>query len=98
MIPAPFDYHAPGSLDEAIALLRSTATRPRCSRAAEPAAADEAAARLPRAPRRHQRIPGLDYIKEEGGDLRIGGRTRESALERSDVIKTKYPILPTPCR
>jgi carbon-monoxide dehydrogenase medium subunit len=39
------------------------------------------------------RIPGLEYIKEEGGYLKIGGRTRESALERSDVIKAKYPIL-----
>jgi carbon-monoxide dehydrogenase medium subunit len=39
------------------------------------------------------RIPGLEYIKEEGGVLKIGGRTKESALERSDLIKTKYPIL-----
>jgi aerobic carbon-monoxide dehydrogenase medium subunit len=39
------------------------------------------------------RIPGLEYIKEEGGFLKIGGRTRESALERSDLIKSKYPIL-----
>ena len=39
------------------------------------------------------RIPGLEYIKEEGGFLTIGGCTRESALERSDLIKKKYPIL-----
>jgi carbon-monoxide dehydrogenase medium subunit len=39
------------------------------------------------------RIPGLEYIKEEGGFLKIGGRTREAALERSDLIKSKYPIL-----
>jgi carbon-monoxide dehydrogenase medium subunit len=39
------------------------------------------------------RIPGLEYIKEEGGVLKIGGRTKESALERSDLIRTKYPIL-----
>jgi carbon-monoxide dehydrogenase medium subunit len=39
------------------------------------------------------RIPGLEYIREEGGFLRIGGRTRESALETSEVIRSRYPIL-----
>ena len=39
------------------------------------------------------RIPGLDYIKEEGGFLRIGAMTRQATLERSDLIRTKYPIL-----
>jgi carbon-monoxide dehydrogenase medium subunit len=39
------------------------------------------------------RIPGLEYIKEDGGMLRIGGRTRESALERSELIRDRYPIL-----
>jgi len=39
------------------------------------------------------RIPGLEYIREEGGMLKIGGRTRESALEESELIRTRYPIL-----
>jgi aerobic carbon-monoxide dehydrogenase medium subunit len=39
------------------------------------------------------RIPGLEYIKEDGGVLKIGGRTRESALEHSELIQTKYPLL-----
>ena len=39
------------------------------------------------------RIPGLEYIREEGGFLKIGGRTRESALEASDLVRAKYPIL-----
>src|SRR5439155_1726992 len=39
------------------------------------------------------RIPGLEYIKEEGGVLKIGGRTRESALEQSELVKAKAPIL-----
>jgi carbon-monoxide dehydrogenase medium subunit len=39
------------------------------------------------------RIPGLDYLREEGGFLRIGGRTREVALERSELIQKRYPIL-----
>jgi carbon-monoxide dehydrogenase medium subunit len=39
------------------------------------------------------RIPGLDGIKEEGGVLRIGAMTRQAALERSELIRKKYPIL-----
>jgi carbon-monoxide dehydrogenase medium subunit len=39
------------------------------------------------------RIPGLDYIKEEGGFLRIGALVREAALEASPLVRSKYPIL-----
>jgi carbon-monoxide dehydrogenase medium subunit len=39
------------------------------------------------------RIPGLEYIKEEKGVLRIGAGTRQATLERNELIRTKYPIL-----
>jgi carbon-monoxide dehydrogenase medium subunit len=39
------------------------------------------------------RIPGLEYIREEGGMLRIGACTRESALEDSALVRERYPIL-----
>ena len=39
------------------------------------------------------RIPGLSYVKEEGGYLKIGGLTREAELEASPLARTKYPIL-----
>jgi carbon-monoxide dehydrogenase medium subunit len=39
------------------------------------------------------RIPGLSYIKEEDGFLKIGGLTREAELEASPLIRSKYPIL-----
>ncbi len=39
------------------------------------------------------RIPGLSYIKEESGYLKIGGLTREADLEFSPLIHSKYPIL-----
>jgi len=39
------------------------------------------------------RVPGLSYIKEEGGYLKIGGLTRESDIEASELIRTKYPII-----
>jgi aerobic carbon-monoxide dehydrogenase medium subunit len=37
-------------------------------------------------------IPGLSYIKEEGGLLKIGGLTREAELEHSDLLKAHFPI------
>jgi carbon-monoxide dehydrogenase medium subunit len=94
MIPAPFDYHAPTSLPEAIALLQRHGEQAKVLSGGQ--------SLLPLLKLRvgaagHLvdigRIPGLEYIKEEGGFLKIGGRTRESALERSDVVKAKYPIL-----
>ena len=94
MIPAPFDYHAPTSLAEAIALLQQHGDDAKVLSGGQ--------SLLPLLKLRMGaaghlvdigRIPGLEYIKEEGGFLKIGGRTRESALERSDLIKTKYPIL-----
>ena len=37
-------------------------------------------------------IPGLSYIKEEGGYLKIGAMTREADLEESDLIASKYHV------
>jgi carbon-monoxide dehydrogenase medium subunit len=38
-------------------------------------------------------IPGMEYIKEEDGFLKIGALTREAELEGSDLIRKKYPII-----
>jgi carbon-monoxide dehydrogenase medium subunit len=93
MIPAAFDYHAPGSLAEAIELL---------GRYGDAKVLSGGQSLLPLLKLRlgtagHlidiNRVPGLEYIKEEGGFLKIGGRTRETALEGSDLIHAKYPIL-----
>src|SRR6201987_4767124 len=39
------------------------------------------------------RIPGMAYIKEEDGYLKVGGLTREADLEHSSLIRSKYPII-----
>lgn len=94
MIPAPFDYHAPASLADAIGLLQLHGDDAKVLSGGQSLLP---LLKLRLASAVHLvdigRIPGLEYIKEEGGYLKIGGRTRESALERSDLIKTKYPIL-----
>ena len=38
-------------------------------------------------------LSDLEYIKEENGYLKIGALTRETALEKSDLIESKYPII-----
>ena len=94
MIPASFDYHRPGSLDEALKLLSSYGD--------EAKILSGGMSLLPMLKLRlasfaHlvdiNRIPGLDYIKEEKGMLHIGAMTRQAALERSDLIRSRYPIL-----
>jgi aerobic carbon-monoxide dehydrogenase medium subunit len=94
MIPASFDYHAPQTLDEALALLQSHGDDAKVLSGGQ--------SLLPLLKLRlgavgHLvdigRIPGLEYIKEEGGTLKLGGRTRESDLERSELVRRRYPLL-----
>ncbi len=94
MIPAAFDYYAPSSLSEAITLLTRLGPDAKILTGGQ--------SLLPLLKLRlgqvsHlvdlARVPGLEYIKEEAGFLKIGGATRESTLERAELIESKYPIL-----
>jgi len=94
MIPAAFDYHCPSSLEEALGLL--------ARHGSEAKVLSGGMSLLPVLKLRlgfyaHLvdigRIPVLDTIKEENGFLTIGAMTRQAALERSELIRTKYPIL-----
>lgn len=94
MIPATFDYHAPGSLADAITLLDKLGDDAKVL-AGGMSLLPMLKIRLAQVGHLVDigRIPGLDYIKEEGGTLKLGAATRETALERSDLIRTRYPIL-----
>ena len=94
MIPSAFDYHAPASVPEAIALLS------RFGESAKVISGGQSLLpllKLRLGTAEHLvdigRIAGLEYVREEGGSLRIGGRTRESVLERSEIVQTRFPIL-----
>ncbi|MEE8157778.1 MAG: xanthine dehydrogenase family protein subunit M, partial [Dehalococcoidia bacterium] len=39
------------------------------------------------------RLPGLADIREDNGFLHIGSLTREAELDRSELVRAKYPIL-----
>jgi len=94
MIPAAFDYHRADTLDEALKLLKKHGDD---AKVLSGGMSLLPMLKLRLASFAHlvdiNRVPGLDYIKEEKGTLRIGAMTRQAALERSDVIKSKYPIL-----
>ncbi|MGA7416129.1 MAG: xanthine dehydrogenase family protein subunit M [Bryobacteraceae bacterium] len=94
MYPSSFEYVRPGSISEAVALLGQYGDDAKILsggqslipmmkfRIARPSWLIDIS-----------RVPGLSYIKEEGGFLKIGGLTRESDLEASDLIRTRYPII-----
>ena len=93
MIPAPFDYAAPGTLEEAFSLLEQHGDEAKILAGGH--------SLIPMMKLRFaspeflidiNNIPGLSYIKEEDGYLKIGAMTRESELETSKVIHAKYPI------
>ena len=94
MIPGPFEYHRPESIEEALALLGEHGYEAKILaggqsliplmrfRLAEPAQIVDV-----------NRIQGLSGISEENGWLKIGALARESALERSAVVQDRYPLL-----
>ena len=93
MIPAPFDYYAPTTLDEAISLLQELGDEAKILAGGH--------SLLPMMKLRFaspeqlidiNNIPGLSYIKEEDGFLKIGALTKEAELEHSDIIPGKYSI------
>ncbi len=93
MIPAPFEYDAPATLDEAIALLEKHGDEAKILAGGHSLIP---MMKLRFASPEHlidiNNIPGLSYIKEEDGYLKIGAMTRESELEESEIIRSKYPI------
>lgn len=94
MIPGSFDYHAPTTLDDALALLTEHGGDAKILAGGHsliPAMRFRLA--VPEVLIDINRIPDLEYIREEDGHLVIGGLTRESALEESSLVQEKYPLL-----
>ena len=94
MIPAGFEYHAPTTVGEATGLLA------RLGEDAKVLAGGQSLIpllKLRLASPRHlvdiNRIPGLAYVKEAEGALRIGALAREVDLDESEVVRARYPLL-----
>ena len=93
MIAEPFHYDAPSTLDEAFALLEEYGDEAKILAGGH--------SLIPMMKLRFSSpthlvdingIPGLAYIKEEDGYLKIGAMTREVELEDSSLIAGKYHI------
>jgi aerobic carbon-monoxide dehydrogenase medium subunit len=95
MIPAPFDYQTPATLDEAISLLAADPDGAKVIagghslipamklRLAQPQTLVDIA-----------RIKSLSYIREEGNQILIGATTTHYEIESSDLLKGICPLLP----
>src|SRR5438067_6813259 len=92
--PAPFDYVAPRSIDEAVAELA------RGGPDAKVLAGGQSLVPLmnfrlarPSLLIDLNRVAALQYIDERNGGLVIGAMTRQSAVERSDLVAVRSPLL-----
>src|SRR5436190_8006964 len=95
MIPTPFDYQAPSSLEEAVSLLAKDPDGAKVLagghslipamklRLAQPQLLIDIA-----------RIKSLSYIREEGDRILIGATTTHYQIESSDLLKRICPLLP----
>ena len=94
MIPAAFDYHAPRSIGEATQLLSKLGDDAKVLSGGQSLIP---LMKLRLASPKHivdiNGIPGLAHLEEKDGVLRIGALTRESDLEDSELIRTRYPVL-----
>jgi carbon-monoxide dehydrogenase medium subunit len=95
MIPAPFEYYAPRSLDDAVRYLAEHRDDVKIlsggqslmpllkMRLSKPAYLVDIG-----------RIPGLDVITDGENELVIGGLVTHAQIEDSDLLKEKCPLLP----
>lgn len=94
MKPAPFEYHVPGSIEEALTLLRDFGDEAKLLaggqslvpamnfRVVQPSVLIDL-----------NRIAELDYVREDGDVLRVGAMARERTLEFDPRLRKRSPLL-----
>lgn len=94
MKPPPFEYFDPGSVEEALALLKDHGEE------AKVLAGGQSLVPLlnfrlarPRYLIDLNRIGALSYIREADGGLAIGAMTRQRVVERSPLVRQRCPLL-----
>lgn len=95
MIPAQFDYLAPKTIDEAVGLLAQHSDDAKVLAGGHsliPAMKLRLA--MPQVLIDIGRIKDLSYIREDGGQIRIGAMTTHYQLESSDRLREICPLLP----
>ena len=93
MKPAPFEYHAPATLEEALGLLvDGNGTQPLAGgqslvqlmkfRRAKPAALVDL-----------NGVAGLDVLEERDGELHVGALVRQQRLLEDELVAARWPLL-----
>ena len=90
MYPASFDYHAPGSVQEAISLLGKLKDDAKLLAGGHSLIP---MMKLRLAQPKHlidlRKVPGLSGIKEDGGMISIGAMTTHYQVESSKLLQSK---------
>ena len=94
MKPAPFDYVAPTSLEEAVEVLAAANGEGKVMaggqslvpllnfRVTRPSVVVDL-----------RKIPGLSFIEDRGSTIAIGALTRHAEVERSGIVAAKLPVM-----
>jgi aerobic carbon-monoxide dehydrogenase medium subunit len=94
MYAAPFDYHSPGSLDEVLSLLREHGDDAKLLAGGHSLVP---VMKLRLAQPKHlvdlRRVPGLVGIHEDEGQLVIGAMTTYAAVQASELVERRLPVL-----
>ena len=94
MKPAPFEYHAPDSIEEALTLVHDLGDEAKLLAGGQSLVpAMNFRVVQPTALIDLNRIKELDYVQQDGDCLRIGAMTRERTLEFDPLIAQKFPLL-----
>jgi CO/xanthine dehydrogenase FAD-binding subunit len=89
--PAPFEYRAPATVDDALALLGPDSTVLAGGQSLVPLLNLRLA--RPELVVDINGIAELGYIRAGDGPLLIGAMTRQVALERSELVRRRWPLL-----
>jgi CO/xanthine dehydrogenase FAD-binding subunit len=94
MKPPPFEYDAPASVDEALALLAEHGADAKVLAGGQ-SLVPLLNFRLARPARLIDinNLGELAGVRRSGGDLQIGALTRQSMIERSETVATHWPLL-----
>jgi len=94
MLPAPFDYHAPETTEETLALLDQLGDEGKVLAGGQSLIP---MLKLRFASPGHlidiNRVQGLDFLDDRDATLRIGPLFRHKAAERSSLLASRYPVM-----
>ena len=93
VIPPEFEYHAPGSVDEAIGLLQNTGEAKVLAGGQSLLPLMKLRLAAPKTLVDITRIPKLSYVNETADCLCLGATTKVNDLNNSDLVRHRYPLL-----